>query len=1032
MMFDDEKLEAAVRDAIGRPEGDLVPADVAELTELTAYDVRHWGGLEHLSGLRELDLSFSKVRDLAPLAGLRNLEKLLLVSVPARDLTPLASLVALKELHLGGMPVRCLTPLASLLGLTALHLGGMPIRDLTPLAGLLGLKALHLTSMAVSDLTPLASLHDLADLSVNDTPVTDLTPLSGLENLATLRLSPSRVTDLAPLAQLPKLESLSLSCAAVGNLTPVSDIAPLAKLQSLRTLDLTHTRIRDLTPLAELRNLSSLDISFSRVSDLTPLARLSDLEELDLSSTPVRDLTPLAELSELWALELGSTRVDDLSPLAGLHELSILTLCQLRLRDLAPLAGLDKLRTLKLDSTLVSDVAPLGGLQSLRDLNLSSTQVMDLSPLTLLPSLEDLNLSSTPLAASIVDREKQAPAIDALEGKGVSIDWGELGDDQEDEEDEFDEGEDEEVSDEEEGEDEGEGEGEDEEEEEGNAAGAAGAGHAYVGSAAGYAPSELRDATRELRRREEDASFLQFGDEEAEFADLLTRSRRENLQARLAYCAQHRLLLPSEGFVESIVKTERHVVWAPRDGEPAFAYSIGLYYLHDLPEILLVDETGYYDVGDLASRINALADAMLSGRLRLQPRTPYAEALEACQIHPRTSLAKNWHFEEVDPEMAEDYLGFCSWFYGNFMDNLGGYPALVCRLHAEGVPDVEDDNGDEIFDDDDDETFDDDDVAFDGDEVFDDDEAETSRQVLLFKLQDFSILPSLLRICLDAAGSNQTVEEFEKLVFVLTHQDNEPLPEDDSPACPDAFMNGVARCLYALDEWSDLVPPQAGQYRYHSVSSWMSMSELAALLRKDGFEVVTAEDWLSQSKYQPTNTHNFTRAKLAALRDGIYSKQVPFEDARAYQYIMLGKGEPPDFVSDVFRRYLSQADDPRAWNDLDRRRVDVLVKADALELASPVSWEDPLQHWMPELERRGMSREWALRALFRRGYVTWSEQVLLVAHWEELWSWIAEGDDATRTKAERILRKAVSVVQEELEVELPASMVSSRAVGRTP
>ena len=208
-------------------------------------------------GIRGIDLSETRIDDIAPLANFTGLQSLSLWSTTVSDLTPLANLTALELLDLGETSVS----------------------DITPLSNLTGLQFLLLWSTTVSDLTPLANLTALELLDLGGTSVSDITPLSNLTGLQSLSLWSTTVSDLTPLANLTALELLDLGG------TSVSDITPLSNLTGLQSLSLWSTTVSDLTPLANLTGLQRLDLDGTLVSDLSPLANLTKLQLLDLQGT---------------------------------------------------------------------------------------------------------------------------------------------------------------------------------------------------------------------------------------------------------------------------------------------------------------------------------------------------------------------------------------------------------------------------------------------------------------------------------------------------------------------------------------------------------------------------------------------------------------------------------------------------------------------------------------------------------------------------------------------------------------------------
>ena len=112
--FLDKELEAAVREAINKPDGSITDDDMAGLSDLgaTNVDIQNLSGLEYATYLTHLDLSSTQVSDLTLLAGLTDLALLYLDSTQVSDLTPLAGLTKLSSLDLRQTQVSDLTPLA--------------------------------------------------------------------------------------------------------------------------------------------------------------------------------------------------------------------------------------------------------------------------------------------------------------------------------------------------------------------------------------------------------------------------------------------------------------------------------------------------------------------------------------------------------------------------------------------------------------------------------------------------------------------------------------------------------------------------------------------------------------------------------------------------------------------------------------------------------------------------------------------------------------------------------------------------------
>ncbi|MCL0106654.1 leucine-rich repeat domain-containing protein [Peptococcaceae bacterium] len=161
--FLDANLEAAIRDALRKPTGDITKVDMAELINLEAdrRGITNLSGLEYAVNLTSLQLEDNQITDITPLAGLTNLTKLSLEDNQITDITPLAGLTNMTTLDLTANQITDITPLAGLTNLTRLYLAVNQITDITPLAGVTNLTMLDLEENQITDITPLAGLTNL-------------------------------------------------------------------------------------------------------------------------------------------------------------------------------------------------------------------------------------------------------------------------------------------------------------------------------------------------------------------------------------------------------------------------------------------------------------------------------------------------------------------------------------------------------------------------------------------------------------------------------------------------------------------------------------------------------------------------------------------------------------------------------------------------------------------------------------------------------------------------------------------------------
>ncbi len=168
--FPDENLEAAVRDALGKPTGDVTTEDMETLVFFVARErrIKVLDGLEYATNLWRVDLGENEISDLSPLASLERLAELRLPQNEISDLSPLSGLGGLRVLELCHNQVDGLGPLSGLANLMFLTLDGNEISDIAPLSELLGLASLRLNQNRIMDISPLVANSDAGGLGEGD------------------------------------------------------------------------------------------------------------------------------------------------------------------------------------------------------------------------------------------------------------------------------------------------------------------------------------------------------------------------------------------------------------------------------------------------------------------------------------------------------------------------------------------------------------------------------------------------------------------------------------------------------------------------------------------------------------------------------------------------------------------------------------------------------------------------------------------------------------------------------------------------
>ncbi|MGI5819481.1 MAG: leucine-rich repeat domain-containing protein, partial [Armatimonadota bacterium] len=385
-LIPDPNLLAAIREALGKPTGEITEADLQEVTVLWAENsgVSDLTGLELCTNLNKLWVRRNGVSDLSPLSRLQNL--------------------------------------------TVLDIGQCGVRDLSPLANVRSLEVLYMDrNGAITDLEPLRRLPSLRVLWAYSLSMTTLEPLSDLTTLTALRVHHSRqVTSLEPLRGLTNLRELSCHDTACPTVAPdVVWMDPLSDLVNLESLRLDYTSVSTLEPIAGLTKLKYLWVTKNPLTTLEPLRQMADLEELYVHECKsLTDIDALSDLPNLTLIEMGGTAVRSIAPLSSCANLQWLSAGGNQLSDLSPLTGLIYLKRLYLSQNHISDLTPLRALTRLTHLYLNHNQITDIAPLVQNGGLGAY--SKVDVSYNCLDLSPGSSAladIEALLARGTQLTW---------------------------------------------------------------------------------------------------------------------------------------------------------------------------------------------------------------------------------------------------------------------------------------------------------------------------------------------------------------------------------------------------------------------------------------------------------------------------------------------------------------------------------------------------------------------------------------------------------------------------------
>jgi internalin A len=369
VVFPDANLEAAIREALSKPEGHITVADMKTITSLIAPSkgITDITGLDKATNLKVLYLPSNNIEELTPLSDLIYLNEIWLFMSEVTDISPLANLTNLELLNITNnrnLPITGLSTLAKLVKLHFLDLGDIDSGDISVLANFVHLRELWISGSNIVDIHAVSKLVNLERLGIAGGQVVDISPLSNLVNLTDLYLTSNQITDISSLVNLNKLETLYLPD------NNISDITVLSNMKNLGVLNLASNQISDISNLANLTRLGRLDLQRNEISNITALVKLTSLDSIDLLNNQITDISALANLKRLKFLSVQGNLISDISALSHLTNLERLELGFNQITDITALSSLTSLKWLTLDYNRISNISALANMSNLELLSL--------------------------------------------------------------------------------------------------------------------------------------------------------------------------------------------------------------------------------------------------------------------------------------------------------------------------------------------------------------------------------------------------------------------------------------------------------------------------------------------------------------------------------------------------------------------------------------------------------------------------------------------------------------------------------------
>jgi len=358
----DPGLNAAIREALGKPSGPLTEQDLLSLTNLNARNrnVSSISGLEAARNLASLHLEINHLSNVSLLSALTNLSTLDLSVNPLTNFSLPGGLTNLTSLKLESDGLTSLTLPAGLTRLNDLDLENNQLTSFNPLSNLTSLVALDLGFNSFTNFSLPDGLTNLSTFYFAGNPLTSVALPTDLRGMTDLNLSQNLLTSFTLPAGMTNLIELNLFFNQLTNLTLPGD------LRSLTDLDLDFNQLSSLNFLSNLTSLGFLHLRANLFTNFTLPSTLSGLTFLDVSKNPVSRITLPAGLNHLTSLRLSeNTNLTSLTLPVGMTNLTGLNLSENQLTNLVLPTDLGRLESLNLGGNKLTDFTLPAGLTNL-------------------------------------------------------------------------------------------------------------------------------------------------------------------------------------------------------------------------------------------------------------------------------------------------------------------------------------------------------------------------------------------------------------------------------------------------------------------------------------------------------------------------------------------------------------------------------------------------------------------------------------------------------------------------------------------
>lgn len=308
----DPYLRASVINRLGRPAEDPDPVTLEELHSITGrigvinVPIQKLTGLEHLTGIDQLAVGNTEVKDFSAVSSLTKLKYLYLYG---NNMEKLPSFTGLDELIVLEAPWNKITDISGLKDATHIQqvmLNDNNIRKLPDLSSLKDLQKLILSSNEISEIEQMGDMPSLTEIDLQDNLITDISPFKDLKSLEYLSVRYNKITQLKDEDVFPYLDTLYLD----GNRLESYDFN--TQFPVLTCLGMVNCGLTSFGPLLIHPTINALYVFDNDITDVSEIVGSDNkvITLIDLSNNDITDLSPFREYDFNFPIYLKGNPID--------------------------------------------------------------------------------------------------------------------------------------------------------------------------------------------------------------------------------------------------------------------------------------------------------------------------------------------------------------------------------------------------------------------------------------------------------------------------------------------------------------------------------------------------------------------------------------------------------------------------------------------------------------------------------------------------------------------------------------------------